>query len=208
MEDHRIEPLVGDAVVDDLHLFQTGNGLEIDGVIQHEQVAALHERDAHAPGEKAVFGIHRAAGAGGKQHHGRVGIVGKRAEQFENVHRRLRNGVNGKILETLWDHPGQSAPVLDHVGNARRVAEVVMFHREVAIGQAADGQAAQVQISATGRREARGGTLIAGAAENGLDRQFAGAEDFLWAVDVAQKHLKGSQALANAFLRGAPILRA
>ena len=41
-QNHRIEPLVGDTCVNDVHLVQAGNGFEIDFVIQNKQIATLH----------------------------------------------------------------------------------------------------------------------------------------------------------------------
>ncbi len=74
-EDHRVQPLVGDTRVNDLHFLQAGNGFEIDRIVQHQQVAALHERDTHAAREEAVLGVHRAAGAGGEEYDGGIRVV-------------------------------------------------------------------------------------------------------------------------------------
>ncbi len=90
-KNHRIQPLVGNPIVNHLDVFKTRYGFQINGIVQDEQISALHQRNAHSAREKAMLGVDGAAGPGGKQHDGGIRMVRKGPEQFKDVHRRVRN---------------------------------------------------------------------------------------------------------------------
>ena len=133
-ECHGVEPAVGEAGVDDIHLAQAGDGFQVDLVIENKEVAALHEGDAHAAAEEAVLRVSGTERAGSEEHDHRVGVVRMRAEHFHDSGRDIRDRVDAGVLERLRNHAGEGAAVLHHVGNARRVAEVVVLHGEFAAG--------------------------------------------------------------------------
>ena len=165
-ENHGVEPAVGKSRVDDIHLAQAGDGFEIDLVIEHEQIAALHERNTHATAKKAMLGIGWAQRSGRQEHDHGIGQRGVRAEHFQDAGGNIRNRVDAGIVERLGNDPSEAAPVLDHVGHTGRVAEIVVFHGQAAVRQATDGHAAQVEKGIPRQRQTGCGALEKLAAQH------------------------------------------
>jgi hypothetical protein len=61
LEDHRIEQLIDHAIVNDVHALEAADRFEVNVVVEHQKIAALHQGHAHAPGQEAVFGVERVA---------------------------------------------------------------------------------------------------------------------------------------------------
>ena len=198
-ERHRVEPAIREARVNHIHLVEAGDGFEIDLVVEDEEVAALHERNAHAAPEEAVLGVGGTARAGCEQDDHRIGLSGVGTQHFHNARGDIGDRVDAGIVERLRNHAGEGAPVLDHVGNARGVAEVVVLHGEAAIGEAANREAAEVQKCSARRGHASRRPLEKLAPHHGRDRNHAIVEDLPLRIHVAQKKLERTEALADSF---------
>ena len=74
-------------------------------------------------------------------------MIGKRPEQLENIHGRIRNRAYGEILKALRNHAGKRPPVLNHVGDAGGVAEVMLLHDKFSAWNTAKTQSAEMQVS-------------------------------------------------------------
>ena len=114
-EGNRVEPLVRDAAVDDLHLFQTGNSFQKNRIVEHQKISSLNKRNAHPARQKAMLGINRTSGTGRKQHDGRFRHPGQRTQHFQNIGRGIGDRVDGGLLKRLRNDTRQRPPVLDHI---------------------------------------------------------------------------------------------
>ena len=204
-ENHGVEPAVRKARVDDIDLVQAGDGFEVDLVVEDEEVAALHERDAHAAAEEAVLRIRGAERPGREEDDHGVRLRREGAQHFDDARGRVGNRVDAGVVERLGDDAREGAAVLHHVGNARGVREIVVLRGERAVGQPANGDAAEVQARRARRGEPVGGALEKIAAEDGRDRNRTVEEDFFLRINIGKEHLEGAQALADSCGQGRPL---
>ena len=220
LEDQGVEQPVGDAVEHDVDALQAGDRLQVEAIVQHEQVPALDERHAHAPGQEAVLGVERVQRPRREQDDGGfrprrlvavgrvVGEVGGRlAQGFQQQGRRLGQGSHGVALEQLRGHPGQDAAVLDHARQAVGLREVVRGDEQFPAGVPAHVHGPGVQEGAQRWHQPDRGPLEGGAAEHQRDGHDPGAQDLLLAhVDVLQKALERSQPLPQPPGEPIPVL--
>ena len=143
----RIKRGVGHAIVNHIDFFQSIHRLQIDVIVEHEQVAALHERDANSPREETVGRVNRALHPRRQQHHRRLGARGRRGgpERFHDRQRRLRKGAHRVMLENFRQHAGKRAAILHHVGEPRRAAEIVMLYHHRAATVARETRPAEME---------------------------------------------------------------
>jgi len=167
-EDEGIEEGVWDGVADDLDAFEAADGFEVDAAVEDEEVAAFDGGDAHAAGEKALFGGESAVGALGEEddHGFALEGCGGLAQLFEHEEGGVREGLDGHFLKDLRDDAREGASVLEHGGDAAGVGEVLLADEEAAVGVAGEAEAAEVEVGAARAREADGGGLVMGAAEH------------------------------------------
>ena len=156
-----------------------------------------------------MLGINRAAGAGREQHHRRIAqrAVGGLAEFFHDCLRRVRQRIERDILEYFRRDAGKHAAVLHHVGNARCVAEMMVLDGELAAFVARDAHPAQVEVRPLRAREGDRGVLVIAATEHGMDRDDAGAQDFLGPIDILEKKIERLHPLAHSALDSLPLVR-
>jgi hypothetical protein len=109
--------------------------------------------------------------------------------------RHLGERMHRGILKDLGYDPGQGAPILQHVAESRRVAEVVVLYLPLPLWTAANAGAAQVQKSIPGSRQADGRQLIIRARQHCLQRNHSSSQDFLFSIHVREEALEGAQAL-------------
>jgi len=62
-------------------------------------------------------------------------------------------------LKRLGNDSCERPSVLDHVGHAGSVAEVVVLRGELPIGKATNADSAEVQVGSCGQRKSSGSTL-------------------------------------------------
>ena len=129
------------------------------------------------------------------------------AQHFHDAGRHIGDRVDAGVLERLRNHTGERAPVLHHVGNAGRVAEIVVLHGELAVGQSGHGDSAEVQERAAGCGHAESRPLEILAAEHGPLGKNAIEEDLFFRVDVLQEHLERAETLADSGGERIPFLR-
>src|SRR5690606_39360315 len=71
-EGKRVEIVVVDATVDDVHSFRPARGTHVDGVVADEQILAFDQFNAHLLCEKSVFEVGRVVHAGRHHDDGRI----------------------------------------------------------------------------------------------------------------------------------------
>ena len=109
--------------------------------------------------------------------------------------------------EQLGEQPHHHLAVFEHVRHARRHAQVVLQHVELALAGAHDVDAGDVRVDAAGHVEAGHLGAVLRIAEHLLGREQAGLEDLLVVVDVVEEGVERADALAQARGELAPLVR-
>ena len=153
----RVEVVVVDAPVDHVHRhLALGRAQEDVGAVAHE-VPALHQVHAHQAGQQRVLvegGVVHAR----REHDDRRVLHRRRrgaAQRVDEVGRVVGHHLDRLAPEQLGQHPRHGGPVGQHVAHARRAAQVVLEHAELAVLVADDVDARHVDAHAVGRRVAR-----------------------------------------------------
>ncbi len=207
LELHRVEEGVVDAAVDDVDLALALGGAHVDGVVAAEQVAALDQLDTHLPGQQRVLEVGGVVDAGRQHDDRRVGLVGGRgvAQRPQQMRRVVADRAHPVGGEQVREDPRHRAAVLHHVGDARRRAQVVLEHPEVALRVAHQVDAGDVDAHAVGRDDARGLAVEVLARGDQPARDDAVAQDLLLAVDVVEVVLQRLDPLPDALLEPRPL---
>ncbi len=146
----RVEVVVVDAPVDDVHRhLALGRAQEDVGAMAHE-VPALHQVHTHQAGQERVLvegGVVHAR----RQHHDRRVLHRCRRgppQRADEVGRVVGHHLNGLAPEQLGQHPRHGGPVGQHIAHTRRAAQVVLEHAELAVLVADDVDARHVDAHA------------------------------------------------------------
>ncbi len=133
-EVHRVEELVVDAAVDDVDALLAVRRPHADLVAGADQVAALDQLDAHLAGQQRVLEVGGVVDAGGEDDDRRVGDVRRRGrlQRGQQPARVVVDRLDAVVGEQLRQHLAHRRPVGDDVADARRRAQVVLEHPEVA----------------------------------------------------------------------------
>ncbi len=151
-----VDELVVDAAVDHVDRTRPLGGLEVDALALDEEVAALDQRHAHAPRQEAVLEVRRVVRPGGEDHDRALAVAaGKRRQHLAQPHRVVAHRAHAGAMEDARERALHHAPVLDHVGDAGRHAQVVLEHDERAVGPAHQVDAGDVHVDAERRLDAR-----------------------------------------------------
>ena len=122
-----VEEIVVDAAVDHIHGFQTTGAAHPDPIVFADQIAALHQLDAHLLGQVAVLEVGAVEHPGSEHHHG--GGIGP-GSQFPQSLKQLGGVVvdrlNGAARKEAGEHALHDTPVLQEVGHFGGTAGVVL----------------------------------------------------------------------------------
>ena len=204
----RVEVVVVDAPVDDVDARLAAGGAHVQDVVAADQVAPLDELDAHLAGEEGVLEVGRVVDAGAEQHDRRIADAGRGrgAQRVEQRGDEAGHRLHLLFEEQPGEHPGQRLPVLDHVGDARRHAQVVLQDAHDAVGAADEVDAGEVDAHARGRPDAGRGAAEVAAREDERVRDDAVAQHVAIAVDVVEERLEGAHPLHDAGLDVVPLV--
>jgi hypothetical protein len=204
----RIEEVIVDAAVDDIDPLRALGGAHVHRLVAHEQVLPFDQLDAHLLREEGVLEIGAVVGAGGQQHHGGIGDTGRgdAAQVFEQHLGIALDGGDAVLGEELGEQPHHHLAVLEHVGDARGHAQIVLEHPELAGIVADDVDARDVRVDAAGDVDALHFRAVLGIAEHLLGGNDAGLQDLLVMVDVVDEGVEGADALLEAVLETNPLL--
>lgn len=132
-EVQRIEEVVVEPPVYDMHRHLAPRGPHPDTVVAAGEIVPLDQLHPHQPGQQGVFEVGGVAGAGGEDDDPRVADpVGRGGAQGRQ--KSLRVAVHGYDVlfgEEGRKDPGHRAPVLDDVRDPGRHADVVLQDPEV-----------------------------------------------------------------------------
>ena len=209
-EGEGIEEGVVDAAVEHVDRLVALCGAHGDLAVDHLQVGAFDQFDAHLVGQEGVLEIGGVVDAG-RQHGDR-----RRPLAALRRHACKRPGAGAADssrpactltrLEQLREQLHHGLAVLQHVGDARRRARIVLEHEELVLGRADDVDADDVGIDVARRAEADHlgqERLVVG---DQLLRDATGAHDFLAVIDVVEEGIERRTTLLDA-LREAPPFR-
>jgi hypothetical protein len=126
----RVDEVVVEAAVDRVHALQAGGGAHVADGVAHDQVGRLDQLDAHLTREEGVLEVGAVERARGPQHDGRIGVGGgrDRAQRVEQQRRVVVDRPHPVAGEQLGHQPRHRDAVLEHVGDPRGRADVVLEH--------------------------------------------------------------------------------
>ena len=128
------------------------------------------------------------------------------AERLEQPLRVVGDAADAVAGEQLGEHVGHRPPVLDHVRDPRRRAQVVLEHPEGARAVAHEVDAGDVHPHAAARVEPGHAPVEVRRARDEATRHDAVGEDLARAVDVGEEPLEREHPLADARLDHRPLL--
>ncbi len=109
--------------------------------------------------------------------------------------------------EQFGKEPHHHLAVLEHVGDARRNAQIVLEHVELTRARTDQVDAGDVGVDATGHVDALHLAPVLRIGKHPLRRHDAGLEDRLLVVDVAQECVQCLHALLQAAVEHLPLVR-
>ena len=165
-----------------------------------DQIAAFDQFDTHLAGEVGVLEISRVEDARRKQHNVRLRAPfgRERAQRAQQQLRVLLDRLDLVAGEELGKDALHHAPVGEHVAHARRHAQVVFEHDEVAVLHADEVGAAHGHVHVSRHLQPDHLAAKVFAAINDLARHDTVGENAAFVVDVAQKHVQRGNALGQA----------
>ena len=141
--------------------------------------------------------------------HGRVAVRRRRdlAQGAEQQLRVVVDRAHAVAGEQLRRQPGHRQPVLEHVGDPRRRAAVVLEHPPAAVGVADQVTAGDVAVDAARRAHAVHGAPKLRRAEDQLPGHDPLADDLAPVVDVVDERVQRPQPLRQPALDRLPLGR-
>jgi hypothetical protein len=128
------------------------------------------------------------------------------AERAAQVLRIVADRLDADLArEQFREHLQHRLAVLQHVGDAGRRAGIVLQHVELVLAGAHDVGADDVGVDVAGRRDADHLVEEGLVLGDQLDRDTAGADDFLAVIDVIEERVDGAHALLDAARQSRPF---
>ena len=187
---------------------EPARGAHVQHVVAHDQVGGLDQLDAHLARQERVLEVRRV-GRPGRPHDDRRLALRRRRHRAQRAQQQLRvvvdraHAVGG---EQLGHEPRHRRAVLEHVGDARGDAHVVLDHLPRAVAVAHEVAAGDVRVDAARRADAVNGAREVRAGGHQPPRHEALAHDLARVVDVVDEVVERADALREAALDVAPFL--
>ncbi len=152
----RIKEIVVDAPVDHVHRPVALRRVHEDPVARGDQVAALDQFHPHQPGQQGVLEVRGVVHPGGQDDDHRIPRLrrGSSAQCRQQPRRVIIDRVDVLLGEQRREGPGHRQPVLHHVTDPGRDADVVLKHAELALLVPDQVDARDVHPDAVRRRQA------------------------------------------------------
>ena len=207
-ERERVEEIVIDPAVDDVHPPEAPRRAPEDLPAVQQQVASLHQLDAHLPGEEAVLVVCRVIYAGAEDHDGRV-VAGFRRDPAEHGQKVVRVVVDRPHvvpLEQEGEDLFHDLAVLEDVADSRGRPAVVLQNQEAAVGIPDQVDAGDVDIDVVRDPEPHALPAISRGPEDQLGGNHAVLEDPPLVVHVADEQVECSNPLLQPALDDRPLV--
>jgi hypothetical protein len=207
-EDERVEEVVVDPAVDDVHELQAASRAHVDDVLVADEVAPLHELDPHLAREKRVLVVGGVVDAGREEDDGQVFPRrggGNRVEHGEELLRVMVDARHAVTLEQMGEGALHRRPVLEHVARPGRRAQVVFEHEVIALAVADHVHSRHVCVDPARRLDADHLSHEVPGPEQELARNLPVPHDALLVVDVVQEEVERLHPLDQAALEPVPL---
>ena len=207
-EHQRVEEGIVDAPVDDVDLLEAQRRLHHQRAVDDDEVLALHQLDAHLVGKERVLEVGAVVDAGGEHDDGGLAVEAGRRDAFQRqaqVVRIVLHRAHAVAGEQLGEHVHHRLPVLQHVGDARGRARVVLEHEELVLGGAHEVDADDVRIDAARRLHAHHLRHEGRVLDDQVLGHAAGPDDLLAMIDVVHEGVERAHALLDAGGEAAPL---
>ncbi len=209
LEHLRVEEEVVDPPVDDIDADEAADGPEVEAVVAvDDEVLALHQVGAHLLSEEGVLEVGRVEDArrqdrddGCLARPGREG--GEEAGQLVGV---AVDGLDVEIAEQVGEDPLGDLAVLEHVGDARRHAQVVLEHVHRPVRVTHEVAAADMGPHALGRSHPVALGAVVHRRSQHLGREHTIGHDPGGAVQVADEQVEGGEPLDEPRREALPLL--
>ena len=203
-----VEEVVIESPVQDVNAPRTAGRAHVEHIIEHEEVLPFDELDAHLLGEESVLEVSAVVHPRGEQHDGGVRDAARRdaLEVLEEHVRILLDRRHGVMRKQLGKQSHHHLPILEHVGNARRCAQIVFEHAEVAPGVTHDVDPGDVGVDLAGDVHTLHLRPVLRVAKHSLGRDHPCPQNMLLVVDVADKGVQRAHALRESCLESRPSL--
>ena len=204
----RVDERVVEPAVDGVHALEPVRGADEAQLVADHEVGGLDELDAHLAGEEGVLEVGRVERARRPHHHGRLAVAGGRdlAQRVEQQHRVVVDRPHAVGREQPGQQARHRAPVLEHVGDPARRADVVLQHLPGAVGVAHEVAAGDVAVDAAGRPDAVGGARELRPRDDQRPRHDAVVHDLAPVVDVVDEAVQCPDPLREPALDRAPLV--
>ena len=189
-----------------MHGLQALQGFEVQLLVAHRQVIALHQTQAQVAGQVGVFEIGFVVGAGGEQ--GDVCRSACRTARFDAVDQGsigFGQALHGKGLKGLRKLARDDLPVFQQIAQARGGLGALRQQPPVAVRSASQVKRGQRQKTTAYRGHALHGGQVAGVAVHQGCGQLAIQHQLLWPVGVGHDAFEQLHALHHARLDVLPI---
>ena len=183
-----------------VHRLQAAQGLEVEPVFAHGQVAAFGQGDAQIARQIHLLEIGFAVRAGGEQHNAAAGAAGRQPQQ--RVHQQpvaRGQALHLELAERVREQARDQDAVFQQITQARRRLHPLVDHAPHAVGPARQIEGGDVQPDIAGRRMAVQRAQIAGMALHQRRGQQPFLEGALGAgVEVGEYGIEQSGALRGS----------
>ena len=206
-EDRRVDEIVVDAPIEDVHALEPLGGEHVDEPLGDHQILALHQLHPHLLGEEGVFEVGAVVNAGGQDADGgRLDVF--RCEVLQGL-QQLGGVIVHRPHPGGFEHLGEGAlehlAILQHVGDARGAAQVVLQHVEAAVVVAHQVGARHVAPYPAGRGEALAFFAVGAAGEDQVFGDHLVLEDLFLVVNVLDELIEGEDPLLEAAFDLLPV---
>ena len=207
VEGERIHESIVDPAIDDVDLDRAFGGAHPHIAVAHEEIAAFDQLDAHLLGEEHVLEISAVVAAWREQHdHGSVGVARRNGAQvFQQALGIIADRHDRLAREGIGKEPHHDLAVLEHIGDARRRAHIVLEHEEIALAGADQVDAGDMRIDIARRLDAEHLGAKGRVRQHELRRHEARLDDLLVVIDVVEEDVDRLHPLNAAALDKLPF---
>jgi hypothetical protein len=208
-ETERVEEGVVDPAIDHVDLPRALRRTHPDEIAFDEEVRRLDQFHPHHVGQEGVLIVGRIEMPRRQDHHARIAVAFLRRHALQRAAQQrgiVLHGRDALLLEQLREHPHHDLAVLEHVGDARGRAAIVLEHEELVRPGAHEVDADDVAIDAPRRADVHHLPLEGLVAVDEPRGHTAGADDLAPRVDVVEKGVERAGALLDAPVELAPFV--
>ena len=191
-----------------MHGLQALQGLEVQALVPHCEVVALHQRQAEVTGQVRVFKIRFVVRTGGQQRN--VGVGPGAAHLFEPVDQRAvgaRQPLHMHRLKRLRKLARNGQPVFQQVTQAGRGLCALRHHPPQAVGPTGEVKRRDVQMGVAHRFGTVHGAQVTRVAMHQCGRQQALRQQLLRAIHIGHDVFEHPHTLLHTGFDLFPALR-